>query len=59
MSLDAFVQRVAEREGVDMARATDDARAVLTTLREAVGDDEFFDVVSELPRDYFSTLAAR
>ena len=34
------------------------ARVVLTTLREAVGDDEFFDVTVQLPDDYISALAA-
>jgi len=32
------------------------ARAVLTTLREAVHDDEFFDVPNQLPQPYVSAL---
>jgi uncharacterized protein (DUF2267 family) len=32
------------------------ARAVFTTLREAVDDDEFFDVTVQLPQDYVSAL---
>jgi hypothetical protein len=30
---------------------------VFTALREAVGDDELFDVVSELPNDYDAVTA--
>jgi hypothetical protein len=30
---------------------------VLTTLREAVGDDEFFDVTVQLPPDLAAALA--
>jgi uncharacterized protein (DUF2267 family) len=59
MSLDEFVQRVAEREGVSAAEARDHTRAVLTVLREAAGDDEFFDVTSQLPDEYAPVLARR
>jgi uncharacterized protein (DUF2267 family) len=53
MSLDTFVERVAEREGVDpLVEARPHARAVLTTLREAVEDDEFFDLTVQLPPEY-------
>ncbi|MCW3014131.1 MAG: hypothetical protein JWO02_1223 [Solirubrobacterales bacterium] len=53
MSFAEFQQRVAERMGAD-----DDEvvlaciRAVFRTLREAVGDDEWFDVTVQLPRDF-------
>jgi uncharacterized protein (DUF2267 family) len=57
MSLDDFVRRVAEREGIDEETARDHARAVILTMREAIGDDEFFDVTSELPADYMTALA--
>jgi uncharacterized protein (DUF2267 family) len=56
MPLESFLRRVAEREGVPPAEALVHARAVLTTLREAVGDEEFFDIMSELPADYQRTL---
>jgi uncharacterized protein (DUF2267 family) len=56
MSWEAFVNRVAEREGVDPERAADDAAAVLRTLREAVGDDEFFDITVQLPDDYIRAI---
>jgi uncharacterized protein (DUF2267 family) len=55
--LQSFARRVAEREGVPPAEALVHARAVLATLREAVGDEEFLDVMSELPADYKRTLA--
>jgi uncharacterized protein (DUF2267 family) len=58
LSLEQFLERIAERQGVDLERAGDHARAVLTTLREAVGDEEFSDVTVELPRDYEDLLAA-
>jgi uncharacterized protein (DUF2267 family) len=57
MGLDAFVERVAEREGVSVAEAQQHAHAVFGALRETVGDDEFFDITSELPGDYFRALA--
>ncbi len=57
MSAEHFMQRIAEREGVTPAVAARHARAVLTTLREAVGDDEFFDVTVQLPPDIAAALA--
>jgi uncharacterized protein (DUF2267 family) len=51
MSLDDFVERVAEREGSTPDVARRHAHAVLTTLREAVGE-EFFDVSVEFPPEY-------
>ncbi|SCF24312.1 DUF2267 domain-containing protein [Micromonospora mirobrigensis] len=47
-----FGARVGERADADEATARAAARAVLTTLREAVTGDEFDDVVTQLPRDY-------
>jgi uncharacterized protein (DUF2267 family) len=57
MSLDDFLERVAEYDGVSTLDARDHARAVLLTLREAVGDDEFFDVAVQLPDAYMEALA--
>ncbi|MEA2273412.1 MAG: hypothetical protein QOI98_2120 [Solirubrobacteraceae bacterium] len=64
MSLDEFLHRVAEREGIEGAldidqhdQLRDHVRAVFLALREAVGDDEFFDVTVELPDEYVSALA--
>ena len=43
MSADEFLERVAQREGVDTERAREHAQAVFAVLREAV-EEEFFDV---------------
>ena len=59
MSPDEFVTRVAERTGQSVEQARDDVRAVMVMLREAVGDDEFFDVAVQLPRGYDAVLAVR
>jgi uncharacterized protein (DUF2267 family) len=56
LSLDDFLQRVAEREGVSPADARRHAHAVLETLHE-VAQPEFHDVLSELPEDYRTLLA--
>jgi uncharacterized protein (DUF2267 family) len=56
MGVDAFVVRVAERESVDAEDARDHVRAVMRTLREAVGE-EFVDVTVQLPREYESVLS--
>jgi uncharacterized protein (DUF2267 family) len=52
MSFDEFAQRVAERERTSSLAAREHTAAVLATLREAVGDDEFFDATAQLPADY-------
>jgi uncharacterized protein (DUF2267 family) len=52
MPLDTFLERVAKRAGVDPLDARSYARAVLTTLREAVGNEEFLDVTAQLPPEY-------
>ena len=57
MSLDEFVRRIAEREGVTPGEAHEHARAVFATLREAVGDQEFLDVTGQLPREYAAVQA--
>jgi uncharacterized protein (DUF2267 family) len=59
MSLDEFVARVAERTSHSLERARDDVRAVMVTRREAVGDDEFFDVAVQLPTEYDAVVAVR
>jgi uncharacterized protein (DUF2267 family) len=57
MSLDDFIRRIAEREGVTPAEAREHARAVFATLREAVGEDEFRDVSAQLPLEYAAVEA--
>jgi uncharacterized protein (DUF2267 family) len=56
MSLDEFIARIAEREGVSYEQALDHARAVFATLRETLTDREFSDLLSELPRGYYDAL---
>jgi uncharacterized protein (DUF2267 family) len=56
MSLDDFVRRVAEREGVSPEQARDHVRAVFQTLREAVTGDEWADMTAELPDEYTPVL---
>jgi uncharacterized protein (DUF2267 family) len=57
MSVDDFVARVAELEGVGRAEAERHARAVFAALRDAIEGDEFADMASELSSDYSLLLA--
>jgi uncharacterized protein (DUF2267 family) len=50
--LDAFFERVAEREGVDLPDATHHSRMVMSVVREAITQGEFEDVLAQLPEDY-------
>src|ERR1700760_519778 len=52
MKLDDFVRRVAEQEGISLDRALEHVSAVLRTVRDAVGEQEFLDVTSQLPAEY-------
>jgi uncharacterized protein (DUF2267 family) len=52
MSLEDFVRRVAEREGIDPWQAREHVRAVFETLREAIDPREFVDVTAQLPAEY-------
>ena len=52
MSLAEFEALVARLEGVSPAEAHVHVRAVLATLRETVGAEEFSDVSSQLPHEY-------
>jgi uncharacterized protein (DUF2267 family) len=52
LPLEAFVERIAERERVTPEEATAHARAVFSVLREAVGDKEFEDTLAQLPDPY-------
>jgi uncharacterized protein (DUF2267 family) len=58
MTLERFLSRIAELEDVDPFEAREHARAVFATLREAVGDEEYFDVTVQLPPDYEVVLPA-
>ena len=57
LSLDEFVRAIADREGATADEAQEHARAVLATLREAVGEKEFADTVAQLPKEYAPVLA--
>jgi uncharacterized protein (DUF2267 family) len=52
LSVDAFLDLVAELEGVDRGTAAESARAVMRTLREAIGEKEFHDIAEQLPGEY-------
>lgn len=58
MKLDAFLRQVAQREGISLERAREHVAAVLRTLQDAVGEQEFLDVTAQLPDDY-SALVKR
>jgi uncharacterized protein (DUF2267 family) len=57
LSSERFMALIAEREGVTPDVARLHARAVFAALREAVGDDELFDVTVQLPPDLAAELA--
>jgi uncharacterized protein (DUF2267 family) len=50
--LDKFLSRVAELEGSSPEQARDHANAVFLTLREVLGNEEFFDVTVQFPPEY-------
>jgi uncharacterized protein (DUF2267 family) len=52
MSLDEFLQRIADLEGTTPNQAKEHARAVFATLRQTVGEKEFRDVAAQLPKEY-------
>jgi uncharacterized protein (DUF2267 family) len=57
MSLDEFVEHIAQREGAPDDEARRHARAVLTALREFLSEREFDDMLAQLPKDYAPLLA--
>lgn len=52
MTLDRFVECIADRERVSEDQAREHAQAVLAVLREAITDKEYYDVRVQLPDDY-------
>jgi uncharacterized protein (DUF2267 family) len=52
MPLDAFLEAIADREGVTKSQAAEHARAVLRVLRETVGEKEWHDTTAQLPEAY-------
>jgi uncharacterized protein (DUF2267 family) len=57
MSLEEFVGRIAEREGVPVEEVRAHARAVMNTIRDAVVAKEWHDISSQLPNSYLKELA--
>ncbi len=53
-TVDEFVQRVSTRANVDTATAQRYARAVLSTVQEAVTEGELEDILGQLPREFDS-----
>jgi uncharacterized protein (DUF2267 family) len=58
MTLEQFLDRIADVEGVRREAAREHAHAVLVTLREALPEPEVHDLLSQLPRDYRPLLEA-
>ena len=58
MSLEEFVATVADREGCPPDAARDHVKAVMTTLKDAVTDEEFEEVMGQLDREYRALVAA-
>jgi uncharacterized protein (DUF2267 family) len=56
LSATEFVEQVQRREDVTKGEATQHIRAVMQTLREAVGEDEYRDTVAQLPDEYRTLL---
>jgi uncharacterized protein (DUF2267 family) len=59
VSLDEFLELVAEREGVLREEPRDHTRAVLATLREAIPDKEFSRLTAHLPSGFEPLLMTR
>jgi uncharacterized protein (DUF2267 family) len=57
MTAEAFVAKVAEREGVGVTTAAAHVRAVMAALRRAVGVEEYYDLTVELPPEYERLMA--
>jgi uncharacterized protein (DUF2267 family) len=58
MDVDAFLDHVAEREGVSREEALEHTRAVFAALRELITGKEFSDIAAQLPNEYAPLLAA-
>jgi uncharacterized protein (DUF2267 family) len=58
MSVDEFLDHIAEREGISREQALEHTRVVFAALRELITGKEFSDVASQLPGEYAPLLAA-
>jgi uncharacterized protein (DUF2267 family) len=54
--LGQFIRRVSDGAAVNTAQGSAAVRAVLATVREAVSTNEFEDVVSQLPKEYWEVI---
>jgi uncharacterized protein (DUF2267 family) len=52
LDLETFLRQVARRAGISEEEARKGARAVLTTVRQAISEGEFRDLMSQLPREF-------
>ena len=50
--LSEFIERVVSRAGVTPEQAEVGARAVMTTLRDAITEGEFKDMMAQLPKEF-------
>jgi uncharacterized protein (DUF2267 family) len=58
MSVEEFLDHIAERERISREEALEHTRAVFAALRELITGKEFSDVAAQLPREYAPLLAA-
>jgi uncharacterized protein (DUF2267 family) len=58
MSVEVFLDHIAEREGIDRDEALEHTRAVFAALRELITGKEFSDMAAQLPGEYAPLLAA-
>lgn len=49
---DEFVRRVSDHTGLTVRETTDGVRAVLTTMHDEIGDEQFEHVTAQLPREF-------
>jgi uncharacterized protein (DUF2267 family) len=59
LSLEEFVQEIADLEGVDADTARRHARAVFSTLRTVIGTKEYGDMLAQVPSEYAVLLGPR
>ena len=53
-SLETFLRRISEKEGVDSGTATDHASAVMSVLAEAASEGELEAIRAQLPQEFDS-----
>jgi uncharacterized protein (DUF2267 family) len=59
LGLDEFIERVARRAAIPPEEARKGVEAVLTTVREAVTEGEFEDVMAVLPDEFWRVVQPR